>query len=98
MGIEAEPPRDDIEEEIRRRRQQARWNAFFTPIITLASIVISIGLLMFFIRTCQERFPVAPRFKDAPKKPSPANGAKGFVMTSAVRRLQHTTDRTVQTL
>lgn len=76
MGLETEPPRDEIQEEIQRRRQQARWNAFLTPIITLASIVISIGLLMFFIKTCQERFPAAPRFYEAPKKPSSANGAR----------------------
>jgi len=78
MALEPEPPHDEIQEEIQRRRQQARWNAFLTPIITLASIVISIGLLMFFIKTCQERFPAAPRFYEAPKRPSPANRGIGI--------------------
>jgi len=78
MRLEPDQPHDEIQEEIKRRRQQARWNAFLTPIITLASIVISIGLLMFFIRTCQQRFPAAPRFYDAPKKPSPKNVVSGF--------------------
>ena len=78
MRLEPEQPHDEIQEEIKRRRQQARWNAFLTPIITLASIVISIGLLMFFIRTCQQRFPAAPRFNDAPKKLAPKNVVSGF--------------------
>lgn len=80
MGREPEPPQDEIQQEINRRRRQARWNAFLTPMITLASIVISIGLLMFFIRTCQERFPAAPRFRQASPKPFPSNGANDFVM------------------
>jgi len=78
MGLQTEQPRDEIQEEIRRRQQQARWNAFLTPMITLASIVISIGLLMFFIRTCQERFPEAPRFYETPKRPSPPKGVRGL--------------------
>jgi hypothetical protein len=53
-------------EELSEERRRARWNAFWTPFITLASIVGSVGLLMFFARTCQERlpYPVQP--------PSPA--------------------------
>ncbi|MDP2603739.1 MAG: hypothetical protein Q8S00_14270 [Deltaproteobacteria bacterium] len=41
----------------REKRRRARWSAFWTPFITLASIVISVGVLMFFARTCRERFP-----------------------------------------
>jgi hypothetical protein len=44
-------------EELREERRRARWSAFWTPFIALASIVSSVGLLMFFIRACQERLP-----------------------------------------
>ena len=37
--------------------QRARWQAFLTPIITLASIVASVGFLMFILRACKDRFP-----------------------------------------
>lgn len=47
-------------EEIKEERRRERWNAFFTPFITLASIVASVGMLMFLIKTCSERFPQAP--------------------------------------
>jgi hypothetical protein len=51
------PPTNQDLEEIKRERRRERWKAFFTPIIALGSIVVSVGLLMFFIRACQERFP-----------------------------------------
>jgi hypothetical protein len=73
-SLEPESPQDEIQKEIKRRRRQARWNAFLTPMITLASIVISVGFLMFFIRACQERFPTGPRFYQGPKKPFPPAG------------------------
>jgi H+/Cl- antiporter ClcA len=44
-------------EEMREERRRARWSAFWTPFITLASIVSSVGLLMFFVRACQDRLP-----------------------------------------
>ena len=44
-------------EELREERRRARWSAFGTPFITLASIVSSVGLLMFLIRACQDRLP-----------------------------------------
>jgi hypothetical protein len=46
-----------ILDELREERRRARWSAFWTPFITLASIVVSVGMLMFFARTCRERFP-----------------------------------------
>jgi hypothetical protein len=68
----AEPPDKELIEQYRRRRRRERWNAFLTPLITLASIVVSIGLLMFFMRACQERFPQTPFFRP-PAQPRPAN-------------------------
>ena len=44
-------------EELKEERRRARWSAFWTPFITLASIVTSVGLLMFLIRACQDRLP-----------------------------------------
>jgi len=44
-------------EELREERRRARWSAFWTPFITLTSIVSSVGLLMFFVRACQDRLP-----------------------------------------
>jgi hypothetical protein len=44
-------------EELGEERRRVSWNAFWTPFITLASIVSSVGLLMFFAKTCQERVP-----------------------------------------
>jgi hypothetical protein len=58
-----ETPDKEIIEEMKRRRRRERWNAFLTPFITLASIVLSIGLLMYFMRACQERFPQSPLLK-----------------------------------
>ena len=46
--------------ELRARRRRERWSAFLTPLITLTSIVVSVSLLMFFIKTCSERYPQNP--------------------------------------
>ncbi|HVH91131.1 MAG TPA: hypothetical protein VM783_07085 [Candidatus Acidoferrum sp.] len=54
-------------EELREERRRARWSAFWTPFITLASIVSSVGLLMFFVRACQDRLP----FPLQPGPPAP---------------------------
>jgi hypothetical protein len=56
----AEEKKDPILEEIKAQRRRERWNALLTPFITLASIVISVGMLMFLIQTCQERNPQQP--------------------------------------
>lgn len=58
-----ETPDKEIIEAIKRKRRRDRWNAFLTPFITLASIVISIGFLMYFIKACQARFPQSPLLK-----------------------------------
>ena len=47
-------------EELKARRRRERWNAFMTPFITIASIVISVSLLMYLIRSCSERNPQNP--------------------------------------
>lgn len=59
-----EPPQtlEDIQAERRRRR----WGYFLTPFIAMASIVFSIGMLMFFGKSCQERIP-----EDAPFRTNP---------------------------
>ena len=50
-------------EEFKRKRRRERWSAFLTPFITSASIVLSVGLLMLFIKSCQERFLQSPLLK-----------------------------------
>jgi hypothetical protein len=62
-------------EEIREERRRARWSAFWTPFITLASIVGSVGLLMFLVRACQERLP----FPLQPGSPAPVKNQSSVV-------------------
>jgi hypothetical protein len=51
------PPPPELLEEMKRRQRRQRWSAFLTPLITLGSVVGSIGLLMFFLRTCGAPLP-----------------------------------------
>jgi hypothetical protein len=53
-------------EEYKAERRRRRWGYVLTPFITLASIVVSVGMLMFFGRACQDRIPA-----DAPLRTSP---------------------------
>ena len=62
-----ETPDKEIVEAIKRKRRRERWNAFLTPLITMALIVLSIGMLMFLIKACQERFPHSPLLKPQPE-------------------------------
>lgn len=62
-------------EELREERRRARWSAFWTPFITLASIVSSVGLLMFLIRACQDRLP----FPLQPGPPAPVKNQSTVV-------------------
>jgi hypothetical protein len=64
-----DPPAPEFAEAIKRRRRRERWSAFLKPIITLASIVISIGFLMFVIRTCEQRFRHNPLFQQGGARP-----------------------------
>jgi hypothetical protein len=50
-------------EELKRRRRRERWSAFLTPLITLVAMVLSIGFLMFIIRTCALRAPQEALFE-----------------------------------
>lgn len=59
-----EPPRTLEDMQAERRRQ--RWGYFLTPFIAMGSIVFSIGMLMFFGKSCQERIP-----EDAPFRTNP---------------------------
>jgi len=54
------PPSPKTLEELREERRRARWNAFWTPFLTLASVVSSVAMLMFLVKTCQERNLPAP--------------------------------------
>jgi len=63
--------------ELRAERRLARWSAFWTPFITLASLVGSVGLLMFLAQTCRERFPqLSPPHTAAPIGDRPAPPAR----------------------
>ena len=53
-------------EEYKAERRRRRWGYVLTPFITLASIVVSVGMLMFFGKACQDRIPA-----DAPLRTSP---------------------------
>jgi hypothetical protein len=64
-------PLPEFAEEFKRRRRRERWSAFLTPLITLASFVVSIGLLMFVIRTCDQRVPHNPLFQQRGARPPP---------------------------
>lgn len=54
------PSRHKTLEEAKEERRRARWNAFWTPFITMASVVGSVGMLMFLFKTCSDRFPQVP--------------------------------------
>jgi hypothetical protein len=58
------PPHTFEDYKAERRRQ--RWGYVLMPFFTLASIVVSVGMLMFFGKACQDRIPA-----DAPLRTSP---------------------------
>lgn len=47
-------------EELRAERRRERWKAFWNPFITMASLVGSVALVMYMLKSCSERFPQAP--------------------------------------
>jgi hypothetical protein len=53
-------------EDFKAERRRRRWGYVLTPFFTLASIVVSVGMLMFFGKACQDRIP-----DDAPLRTSP---------------------------
>ena len=70
--------RDEQLEEMKARRRRERWNALLTPFITLASIVVSVSLLMYLIKSCGERNPQNPGVPRLPmqRMPSPPESPK----------------------
>ena len=58
-------------EEWKAQRRRARWQAFLTPLITLGSIVISVGMLMYMIKSCSERPPRLPAIRPMPPQSAP---------------------------
>lgn len=63
-------PKQNLEEWKAQRRRE-RWNAFLTPLITLGSIVVSVGMLMYLIKSCGERSPQAPTIMPRPPASAP---------------------------
>jgi hypothetical protein len=55
-----EPQQPPTEEEIKAERRRERWQAFFTPMIYMGSIVGSVALMMALIKTCTDRFSPTP--------------------------------------
>jgi len=53
-------------EDYKAERRRRRWGYVLMPFFTLASIVVSVGMLMFFGKACQDRVPA-----DAPLRTSP---------------------------
>jgi hypothetical protein len=70
MADRKSAPEQETVAAFRARRRRERWNAFFTPFLTLASIVASVGLLMSLIKGCQERFPNNPFLNPAERQPA----------------------------
>ena len=58
------PPQTLEDYKAERRRQ--RWAYFLMPFFTIGSIVVSVAMLMFFGKACQDRIPA-----DAPLRTSP---------------------------
>ena len=58
------PPQTLEDYKAERRRQ--RWAYFLMPFFTVGSIVVSVAMLMFFGKACQDRIPA-----DAPLRTSP---------------------------
>ena len=58
-------------EEWKAQRRRARWQAFLTPLITLGSIVISVSMLMYMIKSCSERPPRLPITRPVPPASAP---------------------------
>lgn len=58
-------------EELKAKRRRERWNALLTPFITLASIVLSVSMLMFLIKACNERMAQKPAMPPRPFQQAP---------------------------
>ncbi|MEK6601078.1 MAG: hypothetical protein AABZ09_04270 [Candidatus Binatota bacterium] len=47
-------------EKLKAKRRRERWQAFLIPLITLGSIVVSVGMVMYMLKSCSGRFPQMP--------------------------------------
>ncbi len=63
-------PKKNLEEWKAQRRRE-RWNAFLTPLITLGSIVVSVAMLMYLIKSCGERSRRLPTVRPMPPQSAP---------------------------
>jgi hypothetical protein len=70
-------------EEYKAERRRERWGYFLMPFFTIASIVVSVGMLMFFGKACQDRIPAdaplrtAPMFKQYNQQQKQETGNEG---------------------
>src|ERR687893_162354 len=53
-------------EDYKAERRRRRWGYVLMPFFTLASIVVSVGMLMFFGKACQDRIPADAPLRTAP--------------------------------
>ena len=53
-------------EEYKAERRRERWGYFLMPFFTIASIVVSVGMLMFLGKACQDRIPADAPLRTAP--------------------------------
>lgn len=60
-----------ILEELRAQRRRKRWQAFLTPLITLTSIVASVAMLMYMLKSCSQAPPRMPTIRQVPPAPPP---------------------------
>lgn len=58
-------------EQLRAERRRGRWQAFLGPLITLTSIVASIAMLMYMLKSCSEAPPRVPTIRQTPPAPAP---------------------------
>src|SRR5437867_11172013 len=86
-NLDKSPPGKSLEE-MKQARRRPRWNAFLKPIITLTPLVASVGLLMFSLKACKERFFPISAIRETLRVPPIAMVANSFAIdwtrTSAI--------------
>lgn len=58
-------------EKLKAKRRRERWQAFLSPLITLGSIVVSVGMIMYMLKSCSERSGQPPALQPRPFQPAP---------------------------
>lgn len=56
----SDPELQERLEKLKAKRRRERWQAFLRPLITLGAIVVSVGMVMYMLKSCSERFPQMP--------------------------------------